>query len=189
MPTLEQDLAYLQSTVPDLESYLLSSVLFWPLSARGKQKALIGATQLTIGNLLLSQKRLETAAAAGLQPSTELETLFSEIEAIRNRWRSNWDQKAAREIASRLKAWGHYCSELSTEEGKRGDYPYNVRQRVMLGLLFADLGRPMPRDQAQLELLDRRLKSATRPAEFVWEAALKSGFPPGEFWYLYREPA
>ncbi len=188
MPSLEQDLTYLRSTVPDLEQYLLSSALFWPLSARGKESAPVGATQLTIGNLLLSRRRLETAAVAGLLVSADLASLSGEIDAIRSRWKSNWDQKAAREVASRLKQWDHYCSELSSEEGKRGDYPYNVRQRVMLGLLLADLDRPEPRDRAHLELLDRRLKSVTRTAEFVWETALQSGFPPDEFWYLYREP-
>jgi hypothetical protein len=189
MNQLDQDLTYIRSAAPDLEQYLLSGVLFWPLNVKGKGRAPAGATQLTIGNLLLSMKRLETAAAAGLVKGEELTKLFTDIERFRQRWKSNWDKKAAQEIVSRLKQWDHYLSELDSEKGRRGEYPYNIRQRVILGLLLADQDRPNPRDQAYLEALDRRLKNATHASSFVWESTLQNGFPSDGYWYLYREPA
>ncbi len=189
MHTLHQDLTYLRSAVRDLEEYLLSGVLFWPLSLKGKERVPAGATQLTIGNLLLSLKRLEAAAQSGLSELDDLSRIAAEIERVRRRWKSNWDKKAGQEITSRLRQWDHYLSELSAVEGRRGDYPYNIRQRAILGLLISDLGRPTLRDQAHLDALDQRLKNLTHAGGFVWDPDIQTGFPPEEYWYLYRKPA
>lgn len=189
MKPLEQDLTYIRSAAPDLEAYLLSSVLYWPLNVMGKDKAPAGATQLTIGNLLLAMKRLEAASTAGLLDAENLSPVLDKIGEIRRRWKSNWDRKATQEIASRLKQWDHYLSEWDNDKGSRGDYPYNIRQRVILGLLVADRERPNPHDQAYLAALDQRLRYATRESPFVWDSALQLGFPPDVYWYLYRRPA
>lgn len=189
MRQIEQDLIYLRSTVPELEEYLLSDVLFWPLSLKGKDKAPPGATQLTIGNVLLSLKRLEAAAESRFLDGDDLSRLAASIDLVRGRWKSNWNKKSGKEIASRLRQWDQYVSELSSGEGRRGDYPYNIRLRVMLGLLMAEMDHPSVRDRAQLDTLDQRLRNVTRPAAFVWDTAIQAGFPREEYWYLYREPA
>lgn len=188
MQPIDPDLTYIRSSVRDLEEYLLSSVLFWPLSARGRGKLPAGATQLTIGTLLLSLKRLQAAAFTGQVEMEEIDQMAAEIQTLRRRWKSNWDKKANQEVHSRLNQWDHYVSELSSGESKHGDYPYNIRQRVILGLLLDDLEFLDLPDQAHLDGLDQRLRNLTRPASFVWDDTLQMGFPQDVYWYLYRAP-
>jgi hypothetical protein len=51
---LKKDRAYLEAGIPELEDYLLSDELYWPISARGHN-----LPRLTIGGLLLANDRLE----------------------------------------------------------------------------------------------------------------------------------
>jgi len=186
MYSIEQDLTYVQSTVHELEEYLLSDVLFWPVTAKGGKQLAGGTTQLTIGNLLLSLKRLETADSA----FTQARELGNQVEQVRKQWKSNWDKKAGAEIRSRLTQWDHYLAEVAgAQGGAHGDYSYNIRQRVILELLLADVDKPLPKEQTYLAALDQRLRSRTQPTAFIWDASLQAGFPEQLFWFLYRKPA
>lgn len=189
MHQIDQDLIYLRSAVAELEDYLLSNVLFWPVTARGGKQLRGDTTQLTIGNLLLSLKRLASAAEEN-ENSTEIAALSRQVEMVRRRWKSNWDKKIGEEIRSRLRQWDQYLSEISQPGGiHHGDYPYNIRQRVILGLLFNELDKPSPHEAVYLDALDTRLRHATHPVDFVWDVSLSAGLPESEYWYLYRQPA
>lgn len=188
MHWFEQDITYLRSTVHELEDYLLSDILFWPIRAKGR-KQLVGVTQLTIGNLLLSLKRLKTVESIDGAVTEEFTSLTAEIEKIRLQWKSNWDNKVIEELRSRLKQWDHYLSEIQSAEISQSDYAYNIRQRVILALLIACPDRLIPLEQANLDTLDERLKKTTHPSSFVWDADLQSGFPEDGYWFLYRTPA
>ena len=54
MTPVEKDKSYLEASISELETYLLSQELYWPISARG-----FDLPRLTIGGILLTQARLE----------------------------------------------------------------------------------------------------------------------------------
>jgi len=189
MHQLEQDLTYVQSAVHDLENYLISDVLYWPIRTAGNRRLPAGMTQITIGNLLLSLKRLKALMSADGQEKTRLNSLLEEIERIKERGKSKWTKKVIEEIRSRLRQWDHYLEELKSGEISHGDYIYNIRQRVILDMLMAELDQALPREQARLQALDESLRSSTHPANFIWDADLQLVFPQDAYWYLYRTPA
>jgi len=58
---------------------------------------------------------------------------------------------------------------------------------VQLQLLMKD-AEGIPAEEIQLlDGLDKLLRSAFKPGNFIWEADLASGFPPQVYWYLYGE--
>jgi hypothetical protein len=185
----DKDITYVQSTVHELEEYLLSDILFWPITGKGGKPLPVGETQLTIGNLLLSMKRLSAAGELSSRALSEATGLTGLVQRVRCQWKSNWDIKANAEINSRLTQWSHYLGEVASEPGwQHGNYSYNIRQRVILELLIGDVEMPLPTEQAYLASLDQRLRSITVPSKFVWNEKLKSGFPDQIFWFLYRKP-
>ena len=156
MPT-QKDSQYLSAGVPELENYLLSRELYYPLS--------LNLPQLTLGGILLSLARMGTQAAK----------FEAQVEAIHSKWRVAWDGKSSREIGARSDLWVNYLAEYR-EDPKAGArlYPQNVRYRVMLSLL------------GKVEVdSDAFVKSIFREGKFVWEEACAPNFPRDIFWYLY----
>jgi hypothetical protein len=153
----EKDQKYLTEGVPQLQDYLLSEQLYYPLS--------LNLPQLTLGGLLLSLKRMGTRASK----------FEAQVEAIRSKWRSAWDAKSSREIKARSDLWMNYLSEYR-DDPKAGVrlYPQNVRYRAMMSLL------------GKIEdASDVFLKSVFKEGGFVWEEECAPNFPRETFWYLY----
>ncbi len=156
MPT-QKDSQYLSAGVPELENYLLSKELYYPLRS--------DLPQLTLGGILLSLARMGTQAI-------KFET---QVETIRSKWRAAWDVKSSREVIARSELWVNYLSEYreDTKSGARL-YPQNVRYRAMLSLL----GKV--EDDS-----DAFVKGVFREGKFVWEEEYAPNFPRKTFWYLY----
>ncbi len=148
---------YLTAGVPQLQDYLLSEQLYYPLS--------LNLPQLTLGGILLALKRMGTQASK----------FEAQVEAVRSRWRSAWDAKSSREVRARSELWMNYLSEYR-DDPKAGVrlYPQNVRYRAMISLL----GKI--EDDS-----DAFLKSVFREGRFVWEAECAPNFSRETFWYLY----
>jgi hypothetical protein len=164
MKPVEHDLKFIEEGLPQVREYLLSKELYWPLGA--------DLPRLTLGNLLLSMRRV-----AALRPSPQVERRRLELETLQARWRSAWEQKAARETENRLRLWTTFLSEYRASPEQYADsYPGEVRGRVILQLLGASLP-----DQ------DALLKSHLVPAGFLWEAGLEPAFPKQDFWFLYAK--
>jgi hypothetical protein len=72
MPSLEKDRAFLEASVPELEDYLLSDELYWPITARG-----FDLPRLTIGGILLAKARLEARGE-------RIEALLTRLDAVRS---------------------------------------------------------------------------------------------------------
>ena len=169
----EKDRAYLEAGIPDLENYLLSDELYWPISARGYD-----LPRLTIGGILLVQARLEAR-------SERIESLVVRLDGIRSKWRVAWETKAGRGVQARMRLWGNYLSDYrQNHEGQADAYPHNVRYRVMLHLLLAELPTAPP-EQKELSHLDSLLHVSLIPGDFIWETDLEAGFPREVYWYLY----
>jgi hypothetical protein len=173
MTSVEKDRAYLEAGIPELQSYLLSDELYWPVSARGHN-----LPRLTIGGLLLANARLQARG----EP---VDALMSRLEAVRSKWRVAWETKAGREFRSRFGLWGNYLADYrQNPEGHADSYPHEVRNRVMLELLRSELPADLPEREA-LSSLDTALQSSLLPADFVWESDLQPGFHRETYWFLY----
>jgi hypothetical protein len=162
MTSTESDRRFLTESLPQLQDYLLSAELYWPLDA--------SLPRLTIGAVLLALARLSAT-----QPA-EAERLKMHVEAVHAKWKVAWEQKSARETANRLRLWTQFISDYrSAPEQQADSYPQEVRGRVILQLLHA----------AQTTETDLFLKSRLVPGGFIWDADLESAFPMADFWFLY----
>lgn len=184
----EKDWEFLKAAAPELQDYLLSQELYWPspLSTRGGMAS--GEFSLTVGNLLLSLQRLR-ASTLPEADQQRLEELAAQVEAVCNRWRSNWGKKAQQEFKARLVLWRNYLDDLRGNiERFHSSYANAVRWRAILHLLNAEASTLSLPENETLAGLDDRLRAITSSGSFVWEAELQRGFPPGPYWFLYRGP-
>ncbi|HJS28426.1 MAG TPA: hypothetical protein VJ768_02310 [Anaerolineales bacterium] len=184
MPSPEYDLAYLAACTPDLEEYVLSPVLFWPVNSRPPAGS-PGFPRLTLGGLLLARRRLSAQKDGGFRDSA-LVNADGEIGRVREKWESNWARKAATELPARLKQWENYLKEYMEDPGSRAaEFPTNVQLRVILDLLFPEAGEGALPYEEVLSGLDRTLRTRLVEGDFCWVKELESGFPKTKFWYLY----
>ncbi|MFO3796334.1 MAG: hypothetical protein ACK8QZ_03505 [Anaerolineales bacterium] len=171
--SLEIDRTYFQAALDELETYLLSNQLYWPLSVPG-----VSLPRLTLGQLLLTRLRIQ---ARGLL----LPEQGNRLEQVRRRWQAAWEKKARHEFNARLNLWKNYLEDyFESPSNYAVDYPQEVRLRVILALLHQEISSPLPEEEA-LAALDARLRTAFIPGPFVWEADLSTAFPPQTWWYLY----
>ena len=134
--------------------------------------------RLTVGGILLAKARLEARGE-------RIEPLVTQLDVVRSKWRVVWAAKASRGIQARMRLWGNYLSDYRhNPEGHADAYPHEVRYRVMLYLLLAELPTPPP-EQKELTQLDSLLRVILLSGDFIWEADLQSGFPHEIYWYLY----
>lgn len=181
------ELGYLHAAVDELEAYLLSDDLFWPINAAppaGGQPF----PRLTLGGLALAQKR-----AAGLSSNRDevwqVEQIDRRIDVMHHKWRLRWDEKAQREITSRLTQWKNYLQEYRQGPERQVDfYPYEIRWRVMVELLEGQVESLKEHEVEMRSGLDLMLKAVFIPGEFIWEPSLMAAFPTEPFWYLYGYP-
>ena len=195
MSKVEYDLRYLKAGVEELEQYLLSSQLYWPVHVVTPT----GETpypRLTPGELLLAREKLITRS---LPPGyndemtspmqAKIDRLEGDFEVIRSKWRGNWGKKAAQDFSSRLALWRNFLGDYrKVPDDQAPFYAYEVRTRVILQLLEPEaVGIPA----AELDMrtgLDTLLRAILVPGEFIWETALEAGFPKADYWYLYAQP-
>ena len=184
MSDLEYDFRYLEAGLANLDEYLYSDEVYWPLQA----VSLPGAPpfpQLTLDGLLLAAARLQ-ARNLDFQDKARLVRLEDELQAHRSRRRVAWETKATRNFGARLTLWRNFLEELRDDPDAHADrYAYEVTRRVQLALLADDArGRSQAEDEL-LGLLDTVLQSLWVPGEFIWDAELEQGFDKSSFWFLY----
>ena len=152
------DKRYLGAAIPELENYLLSKELFYPIGRN--------LPQLTLGGVLLSLMRL---------PTSEVNKYEAQVFKIHTRWRAAWDTKAGREVRARSELWKNYLAEYPGDpEGTARLYPQQVRYRAMLTLLGESS-----------DVMDVYVKSIFQPGDFVWESEIQDHFSDDAFWYLF----
>ena len=163
----------------ELDAYLLSEQIYWPLSARG------GGTmpKFTLGALLLAVKR-----GMGERPGGRFEYERSNrlLDTIRRKQKTAWEAKAAAEFRARLTLWTNFMNEYNRDrEEHAGRYGYEVGRRVMLGLLQAETTQIPAAFVESLSGLDALLRGVFVPGAFIWEPEMRDVFPEGVYWYLY----
>lgn len=181
--TYRQDLTFLQAALPELQSYMLSKEVFWPLMSSSAFKDM---SMLTLGMLELVVRRLQSLSL-NVAADMEVEKAVAEYLAFKEKWQSNVAAKLATEYGVRQRLWQAYLSDtVNSEDRIATEYAYKVRWRAILTLIEAAAAV----NPAELDLtrqLDKALNSMTLPAEFVWDKAFETGFPEKSFWYLYRK--
>jgi hypothetical protein len=184
MVSHESEFNYLRAGLDLLDSYVLSNDLYWPIGI----KAPIGSApypQLTLGNLLLSLKRLR-AHPLSLEQQAGLTKLEQELLNLQTKWRVAWEAKAAREFSALLNLWRDFLEEYRGNPENHADrYSYEVNRRVLLELLAPQTPKVPQAELVMLVGLDNLVKAYFSPGSFVWDADLSIGFPPQPYWYLY----
>ncbi len=184
------DLDLVEAMVEELEDFLLSGEVFWPLQRRA------GAgeppfPQLSLGGLLVTLDELE-AIEPDLSPelAARLQQVRGHVDALRAKWASAIQRKAARELHNRTNLWRAYLSDL--DDGPRAAelYPQEVRQRVMAARLEAAAGDSAEAASSRRALgeADSRLRRRFNPGPFVWDRRLARVYPASKFWFLYGTP-
>ncbi len=170
----------------DLAGYILSKEVYWSLRPSSRLPEGFQIPQLTIGNLLLAQVRL-SAEARSEQHKEELSAAILKINNLREEWKTNWGLKAGKEFTTRLYLWKNYLNDLLADRrGEAGDYPREVRQRVILQLLAPEVIQGIPQSQVdEMQRLDRLVRGLTQPGPFIWEPRLAASFSASDFWFLY----
>jgi hypothetical protein len=187
MPSLQYDLVYLQNGLLDLQGYLLSNELYWPVGS-SPPAGEPPYPKMTLGNLLLSKKRLRAQALQG-ESKAEFERINQRLESTKSEWRVAWGKKAAREFSARLSLWRDFIEEYRKKpEANIDRYAYEVSRRVILTLLEPDAENIPDEERELLAGLDEVLSAVLVPGGFVWETQLQSEFPKDKFWYLYGTP-
>ena len=184
---LVQDLFILGAMAAEMDEYLRSQVLFWPLSQANLPRLTVGGylmrqhRLLTLGHLLNNEEIVRRDAAV-VQFNQALDEKVVRFE-----------ERAHQECHARLRQWGEYLKELHDRNLAVADfYHSHVQTRAMIAALMAKLKRPPyefdDRVEAQLATYDQVLKNYWIPGEFAWPNGWQPAYPKSEYWWLYGSP-
>ena len=180
----QEDLIFLQASIPELQAYMLSKEVFWPVYY-GNHNSLTSISKLTLGNLYLAFERLQALALPD-PIALELEMLDQHFQDFHSQWKANLMKKGTDEIAARINLWNNYLREID----KRGffnhsEYANNVRWRVIVQLLTDNEVPISSSAREQMRICDSYLKKNFHTSDFVWQEPYSNKFGPEKFWYLY----
>ena len=167
----EEDWKLILSAAREMDQYLTSNVLLWPLSGQNMP--------LTPGNLLLAKQRIK--AAGDKSVNSEIDA----IESIYSKHFSAWEEKLTGEIHLRMNQWKNQMDEIVQQGSVDKTYVYNVRVRVILSLLGDEMPDEFAKVKDRLNEMDGILLTLTRRDGFVWDGNLKSAFPQDSYPFLY----
>ena len=179
---IAHELAVLKTMAAELGDYVLAEALFWQMQASSD------FPKLSLGMMLLTRARL-LAADAPLTPQqrAERDQATTQIETTLSKWAVAAENKAAKELRSRLNLWQRFLEDCQEDPRPCADnYAQDVTQRAIAALLLRQFSRLADSAEAQrLTPLDAQLRARLKPGPFLWPAELQSEFPQREFWFLY----
>jgi len=169
---LRRDLQILEAMAAEMDEYLRSQTLFWPMMKSNLPR-------LTIGGYLLRQHRLESLQ--DLLDDTDQERLNGAKDNFNTALVEKivrFEGRAHDELRARLRQWGEYLKELHDKSLGMGDYyKSHVQTRAMIAALVQKLReRPYELDervQEQLEIYDKVLRNYWTPGEFTWPVEIR----------------
>jgi hypothetical protein len=167
-----QELRFLNEAFPQLQEYLLSNELYWPLSS--------SLPRLTPGSLLLALVCVQATSPMDAQ------RLDGQMEAIRAKKPTAWEKKVEREIKNRFRLWSQFLSDYKNAPDQNQDwYLGEIRGRAILQLLLVEHPEPVTPEKMALADLEKLLKIRLIPGKFLWEPELEPFFEKNEFWFLF----
>ena len=183
---LKQDLIALEAMATEMEDYLKSEVLFWPLQHGGLPR-------LTLGGYLLRQHRL--LALRNLLNMDEQSRLHIAINTFNQCVREKvvrFEQRAHQELHARLRQWLEYFNDLQQSKGAAAYFASSVEIRAIIEALIHQLQvapyRIDPQICQELAQLDSRLANQWQPDKFVWSVEWEEAYPKEAYWWLYGRP-
>jgi hypothetical protein len=184
---LRQDLEILAAMAAEMDSYLKSEVLFWPMANSTMPR-------LTLGGYLMRQRRL--MALEDLLTDEEkarLETAVRQFNEALVEKIVRLEQRAHEELEARLRQWGEYLKDLSRDSGSGGAYYGTaVEPRAMITALVNKLRLPPyklePRISQQLAMYDDNLRRRWDSGDFIWPEEWQPAYPKTTYWWLYGKP-
>ena len=185
---LKHDLGILEAMAAEMDSYLMSDVLFWRLGGR--------MPMLTLGGYLMRQHRL--LALPDLLDDEErvrLQTTVSQFKDAITEKIVRLEEKVHDELDARIRQWEAYLKELDEDEGRgKGSYSTAVEARVMIKELIDLMQqapyRLRPRVPPLVNMLDVQLRRLWQPRDtLVWATEWKPAYPRDTYWWLHGQPA
>ncbi|HEY71544.1 MAG TPA: hypothetical protein G4O08_13285 [Anaerolineae bacterium] len=189
LPT-DHNLSLVDAMMAEMEPYLLSGEVFWPLESRPPRGGL-AFPRLTLGGLLLTLDQLEAVQGEiSTAQVADLRRQNMRMDQLRFKHAVALENKAAREAGSRLNLWRAYIGDLEEMPGRAGNYAYEVRHRVMLTRLetFGAEHVDFLKAVSAAKSVDRRLRRVFKQEAFIWDERLQQTYPPQQYWYLYGQP-
>lgn len=181
-------ITYLHSAIEQVEPYLLSNEVYWPLgipNIPGERSF----PKLTLGWVLFYTLQCEHWVRNGglsHQEATQADQILKRIQYVRTKWSVAWERKAKKELMARLKIWGSFLSDFQRDPEEHAcRYAYEVNRRVLVGLLRAEAGVVDDAEEDLFGALETVLRAYFVPGEFVWSEGLKDIYGEKDFWYLY----
>lgn len=188
MHPIENNLSLLAIMLDEVEAFLLSEEIFWPLTVKSKRDA--GLPRLTLGAILLILDELQ-AQQVGMSPpqSIQYQKLNRQVERVWLKWAAAIERKANSESRARLNMWKAFIQDLEQSPEMILDYPQEVRNRVILSRLSEYQNKMNLMETTQiLQHLDRIIWNSTSPGGFIWDEHLMPIYSPEKYPYLYRQP-
>lgn len=182
---LQKDLVALEAMAAEMDEYLRSDVLFWPMA----QSEL---PRLTLGGYLMRQHRLlGLRDLLSMQEQDRLHRAINQYHKALEEKVVRFEEKAHEELEARLRQWQAYLSEVK-QGSNIAYYESAVEPRAMIDAIIAQL-RVQPYElheepPQKLALLDRELRQIWEPGDFVWPQEWQPAYPREKFWWLYGHP-
>ncbi len=190
MQSVEYNLDLFEAMLDEIEDFLLSADIFWPLDKRSKPD-LPPYPRLSTGGLLMTQDE-SLAQEAEMNPGQKVQhaKLRRQWDMTLHKWRSALGRKSEREMGMRLNLWRAYLSDLEEGSASHFDYHREVRNRVQFARLqtIASESSKTLKMVKTIRSLDALLLNLTIASEFIWDDRLREIYPEGNFGVLYRQP-
>lgn len=190
MESIDYNLDLFEAMLGEIEDFLLSADIFWPLAKRSKPDS-PPYPRLSTGGLLMTQDEAQAQEdEMNSDQKARHAQLQSQWERILNKWRSALGRKSEREMGMRLNLWRAYLSDLEEGNASHFDYHRETRNRVQftrLRTLAAGSSKTLKMEKT-IRSLDARLLNLTIASDFIWDDRLRETYPEGNFGVLYRQP-
>lgn len=184
---LQRDLAILEEMAAEMDEYMKSETLYWPMSRGDMPK-------LTLGGYLLRQHRLlQLASSLDEADWGRLETAVARFNEALSDKIVRTERRAHEELGVRSRQWGTYLGDVQRQAAQAAvNYGTAVENRAMITALIRFLQtepyRLEPGVLANVQALDQALRRHWQPGDFVWPQEWVTAYPPDTYWWLYGRP-
>jgi hypothetical protein len=183
---LRRDLEVLEAMAAEMDDYLRSDVLFWPMSRPDLPRLTVGGYLMRQNRLLALPELLDTAEKARLEAAINQ---FNEalVEKV-----VRFEQRAHQEVHARLRQWSEHLRDLKREASNRDYYATTVESRALIEALINRLKMPPyqlePSVLEELAAYDNNLRKRWKLGAFVWPEGWQPAYPKPAYWWLYGRP-
>ncbi len=184
---LAHDLEILQAMADQMDDYLCSETLFWPMGYSDMPN-------LTLGGYWLRQHRLTgLRSLLTSEQQAQLDAAVQTFNTAVAEWVVRTETRAHTELEARVRQWGEYLRDLADKKSPDiASYPVRVEVRAIIAALVNQLRQPpyALTDTAAngMVSLDKGLRARFASGEFVWPDEWQPAYPEAEYWWLYGRP-